>query len=183
MKKYKSMILLLAVLVVFAGVYAVLRNLPEESEEAPSYVAYILDAASLTYTDGKTEMKFEKTDDTWVYSADTSVVLDQSKVTSMAEALGQIEAVRSLENPDALADYGLEDPAYTITVTDGNGSKTVITIGSQTGEEYYAKKEGSDTVFTIASTVIDEMEYDVTQLQEEEETETTDDTTTDTASE
>lgn len=179
MKKYKSMILLLAVLVVFAGIYLVLKNLPEETEDTPTYAAYILDAASISYTDGKNEMKFEKKDSEWIYPSDTSIALEQSQITSMAEAFSQIEAVRSFDNPDALADYGLDNPTYTITVTDGNGSETVITIGSQTGENYYAKKDGSDTVFTINSSVIDKMEYDITQLQqEEEESDTADDTTT-----
>lgn len=179
MKKYKSMILLLVVLVVFAGIYLVLKHLPEETEDTPSYVAYILDAASISYTDGKNEMKFEKKDSEWTYPSDMSITLDQSQITSIAESFSQIEATRSFDNPDALADYGLDNPTYTITVTDGNGSKTVITIGSQTGDNYYAKKEGSETVFTIHSTVINKMEYDITQLQqEEEESDTNNDTTT-----
>lgn len=181
MRKYRSFILLLAVLLVFVGVYVGLKHLPEAAEEEISYVAYVLNVNEISYKKKDGEMKFVEQDGSWTYPADEKVELDQSKVTSLVDDLSEVKAERILEHPDALADYGLEEPAYTLNLKDGNGSETVLLIGDATGESYYAKKEGSDTVYTISSTFVDTMEFDISALQAEEETE--DETTTETTEE
>lgn len=173
MRKYRSFILLLAVLLVFVGVYVGLKHLPEETEEEVTYVAYVLDVTEISYKKQEGEMKFVEQDGSWIYPADEKVALDQSKVTSLVDNLSEVKAERILENPDALADYGLEEPAYTLTLKDGNGSETILSIGNATGDSYYAKKEGSDTVYTISSTFVESMEFDISALQAEEETEET----------
>lgn len=179
MKQYRSMIALLAVLVLFIGVYFVMKNLPAEEEDEASYVAYVLDVTEITYKNKETEMKFKEGDGSWISETDKDIDLDQSAMTEMIDSLSGIEAVRTLEEPDELSDYGLEEPAYTITMKDGNGSEMTILIGDAAGDDYYAMKEGSDVVCTIGSSVVDSMEFDLENLKAEEEEETADDSTTD----
>lgn len=179
MKQYRSMIALLAVLVLFIGVYFVMKNLPAEEEDEASYVAYVLDVTEITYKNKETEMKFKEEDGSWISETDKDIDLDQSAMTEMIDSLSGIEAVRTLEEPDELSDYGLEEPAYTITMKDGNGSEMTILIGDAAGDDYYAMKEGSDVVCTIGSSVVDSMEFDLENLKAEEEEETADDSTTD----
>lgn len=173
MKQYRSMIALLAVLVLFIGVYFVMKNLPAEEEDEVSYVAYVLDVAEITYKNKETEMKFKEEDGSWISETKKDIELDQSAMTDMIDDLSKIEAERTLEDPDALSDYGLEEPAYTITMKDGNGSKTTVLIGDATGDGYYAMKEGSDAVYTIGSSVADSMEFDIENLKAAEEEEET----------
>lgn len=173
------MIALLAVLVLFIGVYFVMKNLPAEEEDEASYVAYVLDVTEITYKNKETEMKFKEGDGSWISETDKDIDLDQSAMTEMIDSLSGIEAVRTLEEPDELSDYGLEEPAYTITMKDGNGSEMTILIGDAAGDDYYAMKEGSDVVCTIGSSVVDSMEFDLENLKAEEEEETADDSTTD----
>ena len=90
--------------------------------------------------------------------------MNQDTVQSTADAIRQMEAVRELENPDQLSDYGLDKPSYTIQFQDNDGVTTEILIGNGAGENYYATVGDSGKVYTISSDFQNYLQFDLTNL-------------------
>ena len=184
MKKRKNtMLALLVILAVLIVCYFVIGKIQENQEEEPAeeatYAVSMDDIVSIKYSDGTSTMTFTKTDDTWSYEEDTTVALEQSTMESMADTFGKIIANRTLEEPDALSDYGLEESAYTIELADKEGNVTTVYIGNQTGSDYYLTVGDKKVVYTVSSSVVNAMEFDVEELREaseESEGETGDET-------
>ena len=59
--------------------------------------------------------------------------ITQSSLESLASTFQKVEAVRELKNADALCDYGLDKPTYTVSVKTNWKSMTYY-IGNATGE-------------------------------------------------
>ncbi len=65
------------------------------------------------------------------------------------------------------ADAGLDKPEAVVVLTDKDGTKATVRVGKvATGTNRYAKKDGSDTVFVIASWPADWATGDETKYQE-----------------
>ena len=72
----------------------------------------------------------------------------------MTGALSGLTASRVLDEPETLADYGLDDPSLTITATDGDGTAYTFAIGDQNEvtQEYYLLYNGEeDKVYLVDS--------------------------------
>lgn len=139
----------------------------KKAEEAEANKIYLSDAENVTaysYTNGEQTMSFTKTDDIWTYDADTEIRMDQDVVQSMADSIRQMTAVRELEDPDPLEDYGLDTPTYEILCQDGDGEETKICIGNGAGENYYATVGDSGKVYTVSAGFQDYLQFDLTSL-------------------
>lgn len=181
MKKYKSMIILLAVFVVFFVLYFVMGKINDyqatKDVEETIMVTDFDSLVSLEYTDGETTMSFVKEDDVWKAADDEEFNLDSDSVESIANVLAQVEAVRVLEGADELSSYGLDNPAYTITMETESGTTLTLYIGDAVDENYYATTNDKVVVYTIGSSPVTYLEFDITALEaEEEEEEVTDET-------
>ncbi len=178
-KKNKGVLILIIVLVLLLAVYFGLRSWnvsQEEKEEAEQEAAtvHVTDTAaedivSLKFNVGNGDLEFSKEDDKWYYTPDKDFPLQQSYPEDMAEAAGSITADRELTDGDSLDAYGLDDPAYTVEYTDAEGNVTELLFGDMTGDDYYVMISGSDTVYTVSSSVIDALNYsleDMAQLDD-----------------
>ncbi|MDD3339859.1 MAG: DUF4340 domain-containing protein [Lachnospiraceae bacterium] len=170
MKKNKSLLLLLALLVVLGGCYfgitryqtykADQESAAEEAEAEANEIKYTsFDSVTSIKTNvSGEELSFSLKDDSWVYDGDNDFPLTQSYLTTMANDLCYSVATRELENPDALSDYGLETPQYTITASDGT-TTTNLHIGNATDDGYYMTVDDTGKVYTIGSTLITDTGY------------------------
>ena len=178
-KKNKGVLILIIVLVLLLAVYFGLRSWnvsQEEKEEAEQEAAtvHVTDTAaedivSLKFNVGNGDLEFSKEDDQWYYTPDKDFPLQQSYPENMAEAVGSITADRELAGGDTLDAYGLDDPVYTVEYTDADGNVTELLFGDMTGDDYYVMKSGSDTVYTVGSSVTDSLDYsleDMAQLDD-----------------
>ena len=170
-KKKKTIILLVMILllIVANGVASAWNDKSEKKKEkeAEASKIYLTDAGDITaysYSDGNQNMSFTKVDDTWEYDEDNEIPVNQDTVQSTADAIRQMEAVRELENPDQLSDYGLDKPSYTIRFQDNDGVTTEILIGNGAGENYYATVGDSGKVYTISSDFQNYLQFDLTNL-------------------
>lgn len=175
MKKHRTMILFLAIFVVLFGLYIVMKymnKIQAEKEQGETImVTQLEDLSSMEYTDGETTISFVKEEDAWKQSGDDSINLDNDAVQTIADTLCQIAAVRVLEGADELSSYGLEEPAYTISLETESGTEVTLYIGDATGENYYATIGDKVVVCVIDSSAVDALEFDITALEAEEEAE------------
>ena len=134
MKRGKKLLILAAVLIVVAGgAFAALEFIPdEEAEVTESEVIYSLDAATLTKLswtcDGET-VSFDYNGEDWTYADDADFPLDPTRLNTMLSTLEEVTASKTIEAADDLAQYGLEEPECTITVT--ADAETNVILGAQ----------------------------------------------------
>lgn len=173
MKKYKSLIILLAVLVVLVVAYVVTGQLKKksaekENEEKQIAVLDMSDITSIQYTNGTDTMWFIKEDGTWYSESDKEFPLQQSSLKTMAETFGTLSANRELTDGDTLADYGLEEPQYTITLKNADGEEQNIYIGNAAGEDYYMTVGDKGKIYTVDYSVVNAMNFDLDSMLQKE---------------
>ncbi|MDO4312596.1 MAG: DUF4340 domain-containing protein [Eubacteriales bacterium] len=161
-------ILLLALVIVNWSLGAWNKKQDErESKEAEAAKIYLVDAEDITaysYNNGESEMSFTRTDDGWCYDEDTEIPMNQDTIQSTADSIAGMTAVRQLDEPDELADYGLDSPMYTIAYKDSAGSESAIYIGNGAGENYYATVGDTGKVYTISSDFLNLMQFELAGL-------------------
>ena len=132
------------------------ENTENEETDTASVLAIPADTITgFSFTAGKNTYSFLKTDDTWGYSGDPNFPADADKIENLLSAFSEVTANRVLTDVTDLAQYGLDEPANTIHLTDSEGSEYVLHIGnlnSSTGD-YYAYTSDEKTVYTIDSTI------------------------------
>lgn len=114
-------------------------------------------------------MSFEKDEDTWYYSEDKDFPLKQSEPEKIAKAAAQITADRKLEDGDSLDAYGLDDPNYSIEITEEDGTVTTVSFGDSTGTDYYVTVGDTGVVYTVASSVLDDFKTELSDLAQLDE--------------
>lgn len=155
-----------------------------ETVDETTYVIDLDGVSAIRYTDGTTEMAFTQGDTEWAYEADGTITLDENAIGTMVYEFQQVVAVRTIEKPDALADYGLENPSYTVEITDLGGNVVTLYIGDAVDDCYYATTGDKEVVYVINSSVVEALEFDINNLMatELEETEYSEEDTEDTTS-
>lgn len=174
-KKRNNIIALLAVLIVLLLIFGGVQKwnaTKEENEKAEEEAARIYafeaeEIEKIAYSDGEKNWSFEKENGTWIYSTDPQIALVQDTMTGMEEAFSQIEAVKEIEDPDNIADYGLAEPQYQIVITD-NGTEHTLLIGDSTGDNYYFMEAGGEKVYTVASSLATELLWEMSDLAEKD---------------
>ena len=169
MKKKKGPLILIGVLVLLLILYFALStwNKKQDSQEEETVKVTDLKTSEITgvkYDLGTGEMNFEKDGDTWYYTADKDFPLRQSYPKTVAVAMGQLSADRELEDADALEEYGIDHPTYTVTLTDEDGTVTTIKVGTATGNDYYATVDDTEKVYTIPATSLDDIQTELDQI-------------------
>ena len=169
MKKKKGPLILIGVLVLLLILYFALStwNKKQDSKEKETVKVTDLKTSEITgvkYDLGTGEMNFEKDGDTWYYTADKDFPLRQSDPKTVADAMRQLSADRELEDADALEEYGLDHPTYTVTLTDEDGTVTTIKVGNATGNDYYATVDDTEKVYTISATSLDDIQTELDQI-------------------
>ena len=125
------------------------------------------DVSRISYTGEEGTVSFYKKSGKWYCKGDSSLKVDQDTVTETAEAFSQLSGTRKISDPDELKDYGLDKPAYTVTVTGKDDEKCKLKIGDITGNEYYLTADGGKTVYTVESSVADKLLFDKSSFSSE----------------
>jgi hypothetical protein len=90
----------------------------------------------------------------WSITAPKPLAADQGSVASITAAVANLRADRLLDDPGSdLASFGLDPAAVSVTFTDKSGKATKLLIGeaTPTGNNVYAKVDGDNRVYTMAS--------------------------------
>lgn len=166
MKRGKRALILAGVLAVlvlaYAGVQKSVSQPETVAEESGTYALTAHTAEELTglqWTNGDGEeqetLHFIKTgeEEQWQADGDETFPVEQDSVEKLAETLTALKADRKLENVEKPEDYGLLEPAFTLTAGWSDGTETVYSMGDETpfGDGYYLSLSGEDgTVYTVA---------------------------------
>ena len=117
-RQKKQMILILALLLVFGAAYAGMRwynknQSEKEAKEEEAAKIYVTnekpeEITAFSYqADGET-LTFQREGDDWALESDRELKLDQGAVEAIAEKLSALEAEELVEEPQDLAEYGLD---------------------------------------------------------------------------
>lgn len=166
-KQGKTLIALAAVVVVCAGGYAGLRawNQSQSEVDETVYLTQLSVPTALSVTNQYGGFSFTKGEGGWIRDDDSDFPADQDALDDLAGQAGKLAAVRTITDPEELSSYGLDDPSMEVSLTDEDGTQVQLLIGiPMASGDYYAKVEGSDTVYTIDSTLPEALDIQVDEL-------------------
>ncbi|MDO4565995.1 MAG: DUF4340 domain-containing protein, partial [Oscillospiraceae bacterium] len=178
MKKKDPLLVMLCSFTVLAllywGVNALIarRAEAEAAEEAQSLSIIGLDAARLISLESPdaSALSFSYDEETgWTSPLYEGWPLVQNEVETLEHSLIEISAVRALEEHGELSEYGLDEPNYTLTLDDGEGTVYELLIGGEDANgNYYACLTGDERVFTLSSSLPDTLDTDIFDFVEYE---------------
>ena len=110
------------------------------------------DVIGLKWVSEDTEMEFVLDSGVWKYKADAQYPANQDKLQALSKAAATLTAVRRLENVSSFSDYGLDEAAFTLTVTWSDGAVTDYALGDETpfGDGWYLTiSDEKDIVYIV----------------------------------
>lgn len=189
-KKQRQMIGMLLALVVLAAVFLGIRqynkNIASATSTTEDTQETVLDVNSNDITsfryvyEGET-YAFEKKDETWYYTDDHSLNLNQDRIKAMILKVAPLKADQVIENVTDMSQYGLADPERTIQYETADRS-VIINVGNLNSmtSQYYVAFPSEMKVYVVATNVVTGFNYTLDDLVEET-TEATETAETETA--
>lgn len=182
-----GMLLALVVLAaVFLGIRQYNKNIASATSTTEDTQETVLDVNSNDITsfryvyEGET-YAFEKEDETWYYTDDHSLNLNQERIKAMILKVAPLKADQVIENVTDMSQYGLADPERTIQYETADRS-VIINVGNLNSmtSQYYIAFPSEMKVYVVATNVVTGFNYTLDDLVEEttEETESTEATET-----
>lgn len=181
-KQKKQFIALVVLLVVCIGAWFGIRvynDKAEEKEKSEAEAKKITvaeintdDITAFSYENEGTELTFSKTDGSWIYDEDPTLLLDQDAVASLLSNVTKVTAEDEVKDYDDISDYGFDAPTQTVHVKTAD-LEYVFTFGMNNSllNQDYLMREGDDTVYLVSTTIKNAFAKTVLDLTEEEDTE------------
>ena len=179
MNRGKKMLALLIVLAVMLGGYYAVKQSNQTTSVSETSGTFDLtaktaeDLTGISWTTEDTTLTFTLNDEgEWTTTDTPAWPVDQSAVQALADKLLALQGTRKLEDVTSLADYGLDTPTITVTVTWKDASTTTYTMGDATpfADGYYLKlSTQDDVIYTIAtslSTTFNKTQKDLVAMEE-----------------
>ena len=157
--KQRTLAVLLVLVLVLGGLlwFVSRSNAAEEAASSAATEGSIVlssfaagDVTSIRYTYSGETLTLNYDPGSWTLADDPDYHLDASACNTMVTALSALNAKRQLTAQPG-EDYGLADPAVTVTVT-AAGATNTFAFGTQnpvTGD-LYVQKAGDDAVYTVS---------------------------------
>jgi len=171
--------LLLVALAVLCGVYfwySDRAKKKQEQEETPKIDVIEIDTeqiSSMHYVKDDADIILVKQDDVWISKNEPDRPIKQTNVNNILNAIKSIKADRIVaENPDNLADFGLEKPEAVLEVNLKDGSTVTIKVGIEVihSQGYYGMVNDDGKVYQMSRDLGLAMRYNNTDMTELEET-------------
>ena len=102
------------------------------------------------------KLAFARESGVWKYEYDEAFSVDQEAVNLLSSGMTGVSVYQVIPDVTDLAPYGLDAPAYKISVTDRDGNTTSVFIGdnNETAGSVYAAYEGeTDTVYSVQPSI------------------------------
>lgn len=172
MNKQKKLLVMLAALVLVSAVTVVVVRREETKEKIKNTPATILewsDISAVSWSYEGNSYAFEKTDGTWVYPEDTAFPVDQEKMEEILAQFEDLGAAFTIEEVEDYGQYGLEKPCCTVTLTQGEETRT-LELGdySKMDAQRYASL-GDGNVYLLSHDPIEEFDTDLSGLIQQDQ--------------
>ena len=97
-------------------------------------------------------------DEKWINADSETMPMSQDEIKNLTYELYNMSSESKLDAVN-LSEYGLEQPYAEIKVKSGNGTVNTITVGNKTSsnESYYVRKDADDSIYTVASSKIEDL--------------------------
>ena len=172
-RKKGLLIALVLLLVVAAAYFAIVKvnraSKADDEAEENSLVISSVDSdqiMAISYEKDGKKLSFVKENGTWYYESDRKFPVLQDSLTAMTNQLGAISAVRKLEEPEALSEYGLEEPVLTVHYAANDNKTADFKVGdtnSSVGGCYF-QIDGDDAVYIVSSDFADTFISDLYEM-------------------
>lgn len=177
-KQKKQIIILLVVLILFVVGYIIsiykvnnvevldtvnVISVIKTDTESVRNVSYIHDGVTMSFT--------KDSNGVWKLDGDDSFVPDADIMANIVSYATNLNARSEIEDPSELSEYGLDNPQYIVSFTDGTGVQQSYFIGDQFAVDgtYFAMVEGSDKIYTITDYYPNAFITDKEQLKSQSE--------------
>lgn len=162
--------LLALLIVIYVTVSPKLRDDGAVTEETDALLADFKpgDMTAMTYTNGEATISLVY-DGLWYLDGDRQFPVRQERASAMSSAASRITMKRKFEPGEVSdEDTGLNDPAYTITVSYKSGDRKTYYIGNYNSFNgcYYFAVDGDDSVYMIPSGLSSAFDYSLLELAE-----------------
>lgn len=108
----------------------------------------------IVYTRGTKIRKLVKQNDVWVWEDKTELVVDQVEVEEKIEDLLQVTAIDKVKDVQESEDSGVDEPSYSIALTDINQKTKTVSLGKTTGENnYYVKIDDQKEIYIVTEEI------------------------------
>ncbi len=176
MKKFRSIIILLAVLLVLLAVYFFASPMwrEDEAEDTTAEQSYqiaeidhtLLVGLELTYGEEDLSFALNEKATEWNWSEDAEIPLDNMAFANIVTALNNAKSKYKLENvsSDQLAEYGLDAPSMTVKFSFSDGTAKEFFVGklnSFNSSYYLSEASAPSTVYMIEAAVKTSLELDI----------------------
>ena len=158
------------------------QKVAQQEEDEKVYVLQFAsdDVTGISYEYEGTVLSFTKDGDDWKCSTDETAEIDADKMKTMLSSLGSMTADSTVESPEDISEYGIDQPTQQVTLNFSDGSEKTVTFGS-TNEIVggtYAQVNGDENVYLVGSSYVNTtLNKGVDDLKVDE----TDDTSSDTS--
>ena len=128
----------------------------EESEKVYALQFASDDVTGISYSYNGTVLSFTKEGDDWKCSADETAEIDADKMKTMLSSLGSMTADSTVESPEDVSEYGIDQPTQQVTLDFSDGSEKTVTFGS-TNEIVggtYVQVSGDENVYLVGSSYV-----------------------------
>ena len=157
MKRGKKIILMLAALAaVLLACILVINLVPKETEvqeeEADVVICSIQSSeiAALSWDMDGEEISFSHDEDAWIYTEDEAFPTDGDQLDTMADVLSEITSSKTIDEPEDLSEYGLDEPWKQLTVTIASAGDDEADEAGEAEMEAAEADEDADTAETFA---------------------------------
>ncbi|MDO5156670.1 MAG: DUF4340 domain-containing protein [Eubacteriales bacterium] len=163
MKKGKTLILLIVVMIAFVLIYFKMaqKNVAsDEVEETATQEAVLqikqADVTAVCFSLEGKPVTFKKVENTWVVDGDENFEVNQSELNSKLSTLLEMTSARTLENVESLDEYGLKQPMQTVEITLQDGTMETVYFGDindSTANSYVYLESDPTKVYTVIYSV------------------------------
>ncbi len=162
---------LAAVIAIFFLVSGVSSSYTQSLTDSTTELFYMEstdDATAVSWSYEDESVAFVKNDETWEYADDADFPVNESTLNSMVSYLCSVTSSKTIESPEDISQYGLDEPDIVITIETADSSVT-LEFGDATNitGEYYCSI-GDGNVYLVSSTIADTFYVDTLSMVQKE---------------
>ena len=169
MKRYKRLWVLVGVLCVACIATVAVSQYQEKKEEISVSGETILsiaadDIQSLSWEYEDQSFSFHREGEGWTYEGDETFPVSSESIQLLLEPFAELGAAFTIQSPEDLGQYGLDNPACTIDLSTGEESWTILLGDFSTMDSQRYLSMGDGNVYLVTHDPLEEFDAQLSEL-------------------